>query len=209
MTTYARAHTNIALIKYWGKADKKLMLPATSSISLTLNDFYTDTAVTFDSTLSEDHFVLNDQPQSPVAVSRFLDHVRKLANIKTRARVSSLNHVPTAAGLASSASAFAALALAASRAAGLNLSPIDLSRLARRGSGSATRSIFGGAVIWHRALTMPLHLPNPWRFSRPCRYACWLSPFRIRKKRSVPAPAWPIRPRPALITRPGCKPTKP
>lgn len=150
MTIYARAHTNIALIKYWGKADKQLMLPATSSISLTLNDFYTDTAVTFDATLSEDQFILNDQPQSPIAVSRFLDHVRKLADIKARARVISLNHVPTAAGLASSASAFAALALAASRAAGLNLSPIDLSRLARRGSGSATRSIFGGAVIWHR-----------------------------------------------------------
>ena len=132
MTTYARAHTNIALIKYWGKANRKLMLPATSSISLTLNDFYTDTAVTFDPSLNDDRFMLNGEEQNPVAVSRFLDRVR------------------TAAGLASSASAFAALATAASRAAGLNLSPTELSRLARRGSGSATRSIFGGAVIWHR-----------------------------------------------------------
>ena len=150
MTTYARAHTNIALIKYWGKANKQLMLPATSSISLTLNDFYTDTAVTFDPELNQDQLTLNHQMQSPTAVSRFLDHVRHLAQIDTRARVTSLNHVPTAAGLASSASAFAALALAASRAAGLNLTPTALSRLARRGSGSATRSIFGGAVIWHR-----------------------------------------------------------
>lgn len=123
MTTYARAHTNIALIKYWGKANKQLMLPATSSISLTLNDFYTDTAVTFDPALDQDQFTLNHQMQSPTAVSRFLDHVRHLAQIDTRARVNSLNHVPTAAGLASSASAFAALALATSRAAGLKFNP--------------------------------------------------------------------------------------
>ncbi|MEA0971991.1 diphosphomevalonate decarboxylase [Lacticaseibacillus paracasei] len=150
MTTYARAHTNIALIKYWGKANRKLMLPATSSISLTLNDFYTDTAVTFDPSLNNDRFMLNGEEQNPVAVSLFLDRVRHLGKISTYAQVTSLNHVPTAAGLASSASAFAALATAASRAAGLSLSPTELSRLARRGSGSATRSIFGGAVIWHR-----------------------------------------------------------
>ncbi len=71
MTTYARAHTNIALIKYWGKANKQLMLPATSSISLTLNDFYTDTAVTFDPELNQDQLTLNHQMQSPTAVSRF------------------------------------------------------------------------------------------------------------------------------------------
>ena len=70
MTTYARAHTNIALIKYWGKANRKLMLPATSSISLTLNDFYTDTAVTFDPSLNDDRFMLNGEEQNPVAVSR-------------------------------------------------------------------------------------------------------------------------------------------
>lgn len=86
MTTYARAHTNIALIKYWGKANKQLMLPATSSISLTLNDFYTDTAVTFDPELNQDQLTLNHQMQSPTAVSRFLDHVRHLAQIDTRAR---------------------------------------------------------------------------------------------------------------------------
>ncbi len=71
MTTYARAHTNIALIKCWGKANKQLMLPATSSISLTLNDFYTDTAVTFDPALDQDQFTLNHQMQSPTAVAAF------------------------------------------------------------------------------------------------------------------------------------------
>ncbi|EPC48698.1 mevalonate pyrophosphate decarboxylase, partial [Lacticaseibacillus paracasei subsp. paracasei Lpp123] len=97
MTTYARAHTNIALIKYWGKANRKLMLPATSSISLTLNDFYTDTAVTFDPSLNDDRFMLNGEEQNPVAVSRFLDRVRHLGKISTYAQVTSLNHVPTAA----------------------------------------------------------------------------------------------------------------
>ena len=202
MTTYARAHTNIALIKYWGKANKQLMLPATSSISLTLNDFYTDTAVTFDPELNQDQLTLNHQMQSPTAVSRFLDHVRHLAQIDTRARVTSLNHVPTAAGLASSASAFAALALAASRAAGLNLTPTALSRLARRGSGSATRSIFGGAVIWHRGSDDQSSFAEPLTIqpTLPLRS----SRFLIRKRQSAPAQAWPTRLRPALITRHGC-----
>lgn len=149
----ARAHTNIALIKYWGKADQALILPATSSISMTLAAFYTDTAVTFDAALTADTFTLDGKLQSPQAAARvtqFLDLVRQRAGIATFARVQSDNHVPTAAGLASSASAFAALALAASDAAGLELTPTELSRLARRGSGSASRSIFGDMVIWHR-----------------------------------------------------------
>lgn len=149
----ARAHTNIALVKYWGKRDPELILPQTDSLSLTLDKFYTDTRVTFDSDLSQDTFTLDGHRQSAAAtakISRFLDLVRQLAGINWRAAVVSNNHVPTAAGLASSASAFAALAAAASKAAGLTLSRRDLSRLARRGSGSATRSIFGGLVQWHR-----------------------------------------------------------
>lgn len=146
----ARAHTNIALIKYWGKKDPKLILPYTDSVSLTLNDFYTDTRVEFDDALSADEFSLDGQGQVTTKITPFLNLVRDLAHIKTFARVASTNHVPTAAGLASSASAYAALALAASRAAGLQLDAHDLSRLARRGSGSATRSIYGGLAIWHR-----------------------------------------------------------
>lgn len=150
MPITARAHTNIALIKYWGKQDTTLMLPATSSVSLTLADFYTDTTVAFDPTLLQDQFTLDGGAQPVNQVSAFLDLVRTLAGITTRASVQSHNHVPTSAGLASSASAYAALAVAASRAAGLTLTQPELSRLARRGSGSAARSIYGGLAVWHR-----------------------------------------------------------
>ncbi|QMU07725.1 diphosphomevalonate decarboxylase [Levilactobacillus suantsaii] len=148
----ARAHTNIALVKYWGKADQHLILPETSSLSLTLDQFYTDTTVAFDPALSADEVTVNQQRLSPAAsqkVRHLLDLVRAQSRQDTFARVTSTNHVPMAAGLASSASAFAALAGAASQAAGLTLSRRDLSRLARRGSGSATRSIYGGFVEWH------------------------------------------------------------
>ncbi len=154
MQTYtARAHTNIALLKYWGKANEQLIIPTTSSISLTLDEFYTDTTVVFDQHLNEDAVFLNDVPLTGKGykkITDFLDIVRQLAGISTKAHVQSTNHVPTAAGLASSASAFSALAGAASKAAGLNLSLADLSRLARRGSGSASRSVYGGFVEWER-----------------------------------------------------------
>lgn len=150
-TVTARAHTNIALVKYWGKADTDLMIPQTNSLSLTLDHFYTDTTVAFDANLTTDLVTVNGQPLSTDAshkVRHVLDLVRQQSGETHFAHVTSVNHVPTAAGLASSASAFAALAGAASRAAGLQLSRSDLSRLARRGSGSATRSIFGGFVEW-------------------------------------------------------------
>lgn len=149
----AKAHTNIALVKYWGKKDQDLIIPQTDSLSLTLNEFYTTTTVNFDNHLTSDlvaidqHILSKKEAQK---VAHVLDIVRQLSGIKSFARVDSINHVPTAAGLASSASAFAALAGAASVAAGLNLSSRDLSRLARRGSGSATRSIYGGLVEWQK-----------------------------------------------------------
>ncbi|WP_143461990.1 diphosphomevalonate decarboxylase [Levilactobacillus enshiensis] len=147
----ARAHTNIALVKYWGKADTDLIIPQTSSLSLTLDQFYTDTTVQFDEHLAADEITVNHHLLSPIAgqkVHKILNLVREQTQRTSFARVTSINHVPTAAGLASSASAFAALAGAASRAAGLDLDRTALSRLARRGSGSATRSIFGGFVEW-------------------------------------------------------------
>lgn len=149
----AKAHTNIALVKYWGKKDQDLILPQTDSLSLTLDEFYTTTTVHFDDRLDRDIVSINGDELSDQAaekVHHFLDIVRHLSGQTAFARVESQNHVPTAAGLASSASAFAALAGAASTAAGLNLSRRDLSRLARRGSGSATRSIYGGLVEWQR-----------------------------------------------------------
>lgn len=151
----ARAHTNIALVKYWGKRDSELMLPQTDSLSLTLNEFYTDTKVEFSARLTADELIIDGQPVGGKGfkkVQKVLSIVRQMSQTNQFARVESINHVPMAAGLASSASAFAALAMAASTAAGLKLARRDLSRLARRGSGSATRSIYGGLVEWHRGV---------------------------------------------------------
>ena len=146
----ARAHTNIALVKYWGKADEELIIPQNNSLSLTLDHFYTDTTVQFDPTLTADQFTLNGQAQETTKITKFLDIIRQMAASQLFARVESTNHVPTMAGLASSASAYAALALAGSKALGLDLNSKDLSRLARRGSGSACRSIYGGFVEWKK-----------------------------------------------------------
>ncbi|EIK85679.1 MULTISPECIES: diphosphomevalonate decarboxylase [Gardnerella] len=151
----AKANVNIALIKYWGKRDERLILPYTSSLSLTLSDLYATTSVHFDESLSADFvtldgFALPTDDSTRLRVVAMLDLVREKAGISTKAKVVSHNHVPIAAGLASSASGSAALAAAASYAAGLNLTPRELSRLARRGSGSACRSIFGGFVLWNK-----------------------------------------------------------
>jgi diphosphomevalonate decarboxylase len=149
----AEANTNIALVKYWGKRDAKLNLPAVGSLSLTLDGLATRTEVHFDAALEADALTLNGAQaigDAATRVSRFLDLVRARAGLNERAHVRSANNFPTAAGLASSASAFAALALAATRAAGLALPARELSILARRGSGSAARSIFGGLVEMHR-----------------------------------------------------------
>ncbi|WP_125604548.1 diphosphomevalonate decarboxylase [Lapidilactobacillus bayanensis] len=145
----ARAYTNIAFVKYWGKRDVVQMLPYNSSLSLTLDQFYTETSVEF-TDQETDQFVFEGQDQPVSAkISRVLNDVRQIAGSNQHALVKSSNHVPTAAGLASSASAFAALAVAASDAAGLTLSRKALSILARHGSGSASRSIYGGFVLWH------------------------------------------------------------
>ena len=147
-----RAHTNIALIKYWGKRNDELFLPMNSSLSLTLDAFYTDTEVVLDSDFTSDTFFLNDVKQDEKEtekITKFLNLFRNEVNIKTKACVKSYNHVPTAAGLASSASAFSALAGAMNQASHLNLDPKTLSTYARRGSGSATRSIYGGFVEWY------------------------------------------------------------
>ncbi|WP_375169067.1 diphosphomevalonate decarboxylase [Gardnerella vaginalis] len=151
----AKANVNIALIKYWGKRDERLILPYTSSLSLTLSDLYATTSVHFDESLTADCVTLDEvelttDDSTRLRVVAMLDLVREKAGISTKAKVVSHNHVPIAAGLASSASGSAALAAAASYAAGLNLTPRELSRLARRGSGSACRSIFGGFVLWNK-----------------------------------------------------------
>ncbi|MBL0216484.1 MAG: diphosphomevalonate decarboxylase [Myxococcales bacterium] len=151
-TATARACANIALVKYWGKRDAEQNLPAAGSLSLTLGALVTETTVTFDPRLSTDELVLDGAVAGPAETARtsgFLDLIRAEAKLATRARVTSTNDFPTASGLASSASGFAALAVAASTAAGLVTSPRQLSILARRGSGSAARSVYGGFVRMH------------------------------------------------------------
>jgi diphosphomevalonate decarboxylase len=145
----ARAGANIALVKYWGKRDLALNLPARGSLSLTLDGLITKTTVEFSKQSLTDELILNGEPVPSADVgrlSRWLDLVRQRAGTQTFAKVTTENSFPTASGLASSASGYAALALAATRAAGLEVSPSELSILARRGSGSAARSVFGGLV---------------------------------------------------------------
>ena len=163
-TGKARAYTNIALIKYWGKKDEELILPMNNSLSLTLDAFYTETTVSFDPALQADTFLLDGQLQNTAAtakINRFLDLLRELAGTKLRAAVTSENFVPTAAGLASSASGLAALAAAGNAALQLGLDDSQLSRLARRGSGSACRSIFGGFVEWEQGTDDVTSLARP------------------------------------------------
>jgi len=146
----ARANANIALIKYWGKRDDRLNLPAGPSLSITLADLASTTQVRFDPALERDSLWLNgvettggerDRVEAVLATLRDLAGVADLP-----ARVDSDNNFPTAAGLASSASGFAALVVAASGALDLDLPAARMSELARRASGSAARSVFGGFV---------------------------------------------------------------
>jgi diphosphomevalonate decarboxylase len=150
-TATAQASPNIAFIKYWGNRDNTLRLPSNGSISMNLDGLYTRTTVSFQPSLPYDELIINGHEVRGAGserISYILDIIRGMANIHERAEVMSENNFPSGAGIASSASAFAALALAGSKAAGLQLSERDLSRLARRGSGSAARSIPGGFVEW-------------------------------------------------------------
>lgn len=152
----ARAHPNIAFIKYWGNLDDALRLPANSSLSMNLDGLYAETVVEWIDDASCDTFVLNGVEQHDDArqrVVRHLDILRSRLRLRAHARVISRNNFPTGAGVASSAAAFAALTAAGVAASGTSLSERELTTLARRGSGSAARSIPPGFVIWHRGDT--------------------------------------------------------
>jgi len=147
----AQACANIALIKYWGNRDNALRLPSNGSISMNLDGLFTRTTVSFQPSLPFDELIVNGHEATGSGLERvsfILDLVREMTGIKMNAEVISENNFPSGAGIASSAAAFAALALASSTAAGLKLSEAELSRLARRGSGSASRSIPSGFVEW-------------------------------------------------------------
>jgi diphosphomevalonate decarboxylase len=155
-TATAQAHPNIAFIKYWGNRDNTLRLPMNGSISMNLDGLFTRTTVSFQHTLPFDELIINGHEVTGAGLDRvayILDIIRGMANIHDHAEVMTENNFPAGAGIASSASAFAALALAGSKAAGLNLSEPELSRLARRGSGSASRSIPSGFVEWQVGTT--------------------------------------------------------
>ena len=144
----ARAYANIALIKYWGKSDLRGNVPATPSISLTLDGLVTETEVR-ESEASEDIILINNVKPDQKTYSRIVEYGnlwRRLSDRKVAFFISTENRFPTKAGLASSASGYAALATALNVFLKTGLNSEQLSRLARQGSGSAARSIYGGLV---------------------------------------------------------------
>lgn len=170
MKATAVAPSNIAFIKYWGKKDEVLRLPENGSISMCLSNLLTTTTVEFSSGYKDDTIIINgvqEENEGNRAI-KHLDRVRKIANITDCAKVVTNNNFPTGTGLSSSASGFAALTVAAARAAGLNLSEKELSILARQGSGSACRSIPDGFVEWMDGNTsddsyaVSLYRPDYW-----------------------------------------------
>ncbi|MBU1118352.1 diphosphomevalonate decarboxylase [Patescibacteria group bacterium] len=153
--TTARAFSNIALVKYWGKRDEEKMLPQNSSVSVTLSDMYATTTVEFSAGLTKHELMLNGESYFSGSseyskVESVLKRIKKTASTGLNAKVVSKNNFPTSAGFASSAAGLAALAVAASKAIDLSLSKKELSILARYGSGSASRSVLGGFVKWNR-----------------------------------------------------------
>ncbi|HVZ11566.1 MAG TPA: diphosphomevalonate decarboxylase [Patescibacteria group bacterium] len=153
MKKTAIAPSNIAFIKYWGKKDEVLRLPENASIAMCLSNLLTTTTVEFDESLKEDEVTIDGEKDAKKSkrVSGHLDLIREIAKIKARATVVSKNNFPSGTGLSSSASGFAALTLAGVSAAGLDLSEKELSIIARKGSGSACRSIPSGFVEWQDA----------------------------------------------------------
>ncbi|MBX3080065.1 MAG: diphosphomevalonate decarboxylase [Anaerolineae bacterium] len=153
----ACAYSNIAFIKYWGNINDELRLPVSGSISMNLDGLRTRTTVDFENDLKSDAAVIDGKelPLGPALdrISKHMDYVRKLANNPHRALVISETNFPTGAGIASSASAFAALSLATAAALEVRLTERELSALARLGSGSASRSVPGGFVEWYAGTT--------------------------------------------------------
>ena len=147
---FCRAHPSLALIKYWGKSDIRRNLSATPSLAVTLAGVHTETLVrTADGTAPDaaDAVAVDGVEQPPERYVRFFQALRRRLRTDLRFRADSTNSFPTAAGLASSSSGFAALAAACARAAGRELPARELSALARLGSASAARSLFGGFTL--------------------------------------------------------------
>ncbi|KAH9257066.1 diphosphomevalonate decarboxylase [Batrachochytrium salamandrivorans] len=157
-TRFAISPTNLALIKYWGKRDTQLNLPINSSISVTLDsrELHTITTCSFaPEGETTDKLWVNGKPIALDTVPRtvrVLELVRALAGVDSNSRricIVSKNSFPTAAGLASSASGYSAMVTALAGLFDLKTSKEELSRIARQGSGSASRSLMGGVVMWN------------------------------------------------------------
>lgn len=155
----AIAPANIAFIKYWGRKDAKLRLPYNASISMNLSACITTTKVEFSQEFSKDCV---SEGFDEKRIFEHVDRLRKLAKSDTRVRVTTKNNFPKSVGIASSASGFAALTVAAASALGLKLSKKELSGFARLGSGSACRSIPDGFVKWDGEFAYSLYPPEHW-----------------------------------------------
>lgn len=157
MKATAIAHPNIALVKYWGKRDEPRILPHQSSLSVTLAPMHVTTTVEFGD-FAVDEVELNGAPAKGGEAARVLvalDLIRALSTTKLgKAKVVSKGDFPAAAGLASSAAGFAALAVAGRAAAGMKRDVQAESILARQGSGSACRSIQGGVCVWRKGAAL-------------------------------------------------------
>jgi len=172
MKATAKAPANIAFIKYWGRKDEKLRLPANDSISMNLSNVFTITTVEFSEKIKKDIIIMDEykfDEKEEKRISAHLDLIRDLAGLKSFARVKTKNNFPKSSGIASSASGFAALTMAGVAAAGLKLSERQLSIIARQGSGSACRSIPDGFVEWksgtssNNSYAHMIFPPNWWR----------------------------------------------
>ncbi len=151
MKATIKACANLALIKYWGNAFSELNIPINDSISVSLSELQTTTTLEFYQ--DEDQLILNDSPVSGEGRQRFdfvLRHFRMLTGVTDNVKIVTTNNFPTAAGIASSASGFGAMAHALYEASGLDYSDLQVSSLARLGSGSASRTIHPGFAHWHR-----------------------------------------------------------
>ncbi len=153
----SQASPNIALIKYWGKRDEKLILPCNSSLSITLSSdtVNTITSIIFSKRLKEDSIFIDGKRQEIHDKEtrerlQILEQMREDSGTDARFLAVSKNNFPAASGMASSASGIAALVYSANAALGLGLGARELSIMARQGSGSACRSIFGGLVLWRK-----------------------------------------------------------
>ncbi len=149
----ARACANVALVKYWGKRDEALNLPATGSISVTLGGLQATARVEAAAGGAGARFVQDGVAVGGLAGERmaeFLDLLSRASDAAPVLRVDVEANFPVGAGLASSAAIYCAVAAAGASLCGLRMSLAELSAVARRGSGSAARSVYGGWVEWQR-----------------------------------------------------------